>query len=484
MLFSYIVSNAASKGTPAIVVAHRRELIAQISLSLCKFGVLHNVIAPADAVRDITCAHHEAFGRSFVHPSAPVMVGSVQTVSRRLSALHHSKPLVIIDESHHLTPGTQWAAVMDHCYSRGGRGLMVTATPQRLDGKGLGVEAGGYADTLIEGPPMSWLIEQGYLSPYRVFTTSKPLDMSGIRTRMGDYAKDEIADKMDRPSIVGDAVQHYRQSAYGKKAIVYCCSIAHSLHTAQAFCDAGIPAAHIDGETPAADRARIVRGFADGKYMVLCNQSIFTEGFDLASVAQKDVTVDCVIDLAPTQSLSLYMQKVGRALRPADGKTAVILDHAGNVIRHDLPDAEREWSLDGRKRKRAANDNEPDVKIRTCPKCFAITPPVNICPVCGHAYEIKTRRIEEVDGQLVEISAEDREHIKRQQQKKQASAKTVAELMSICGYSRGRAEAIIRGREDRRRLMLDAVEQGRVALRDAYRMTSQELRNLLQVTAA
>lgn len=447
VIFSYITQNSDQRGNSVMVVAHRQELIRQISLSLARFGVTHALIAAPSVVSGIKVAHFKAFGRIFVNPASPTMVGSVQTITRRLDKIPHRPKLIIMDEGHHVVEQTQWGDVMQHYHDA--LGLIVTATPERLDGKGLGSGEGGFADTMIEVCDMAWLIENGYLSPYRVFTTSTQIDLTGIRTtKKGDWKADELASRVDKPSLLGDAVEHYKRVAMGMRAVAYCANVEHSEHTAAAFRAAGIPAAHFDGTTDDKLRQQIINDYALGKLLVLCNCSLVVEGFDLASVAQMDVTIDCVIDLAPTKSLSLYLQKAGRALRPYEGKTAIILDHAGNVTRHGLPDMARNWSLDGRKKgKRAANDNEPAINVRTCPQCFAIHAPEPTCPVCAFVYPAQTRTLEQAAGQLVELSSSQKAAIKAQAEaeKKAASerrkienrkAQTLEDLVQL-GKDRG-----------------------------------------------
>ena len=198
--------------------------------------------------------------------------------------------------------------------------------------------------------------------------------------------------------------------------------------------------------------------------------------------------------LRPTQSLSLYIQQVGRALRTFPGKTeAVILDHVGAVATHGLPDEEREWSLDGVKpRKRAAaNDNEPDVNITTCPKCFTIHRPAPQCPTCGHVYPPKERRVDQQEGELVELGADELEAMRRQKRAMQGSAQTVEELMATMGMSRPRAVKIIQAREAKQALIgqiMGRLEARRLAtgqgpwqafgvtLGDIRRMKPKELR--------
>jgi DNA repair protein RadD len=472
ILFSYITHGAAQRGNPVLIAAHRKEIIRQISLSLARFGVEHQVIAAPSAVRAIKVAHFKAFGRSFVSASSTTMVGSVQTIVGRFDiidatlarvAAKTGKParlLVVMDEGHHVVADTQWGKVMDrYCGDAGGLGLIVTASPERLDGRGLGAGHGGYADHMIEGPPMSWLIENGFLSPYRIFTAAQQIDLAGVRTRMGDYVASDLQERVDKPTVTGDAIAHYRRHANGMRAVVFCVSISHSQHVAAEFLAAGIPSAHIDGATDDAARDQSITDFADGKVQVLTQVNLVSEGFDLGSIAQKDVTIDCIIDLAPTASLVNAMQRWGRALRPGPGKTAILLDHAGNVLRHGLPDEERQWSLEGRKktRRKADNDNEPDVKISTCTQCFAVHAPAPECPACGHVYPIKERKVEQQDGDLQELTDEAMEALRRQKRIAQGQAQSVEALVAQ-GVSRFRAVKIIEAREAKQALIGEIVD--------------------------
>ena len=460
VMFSYIAKNAAEKNNAIIIAAHRKEIIRQISLSLARFALPHNVIAAPALVRQIKVAQFKAFGKSFVDPASSTMVGSVQTIVGRFSDIDVSiahlskriskpaKTIVIQDEGHHVVENTAWGRVMDrYGPAVGNVSLIVTASPQRLDGRGLGKGHGGYADTIIEAPPMSWLIENGFLSPYRIFTAQHQIDVSSVKTRMGDYATSDLQEVVDKPQITGDAITHWRKHANGLKTAIFCVSVEHSKHVADEFNANGIPAAHIDGGTDDTERDKAIIDFANGKILVITNVNILSEGFDLASIAQQDVTIDCVVDLAPTQSLVNALQRWGRALRPAPGKTAVLLDHAGNVMRHGLPDEDRSWTLEGvkKKKRKTEDDDEEDVKVKCCPDCFSIHEPQPVCPNCGHVYEIKARKIEHIEGELKEIEQAQIEKMRRDRMLQQGKAQTVDELVQQ-GMSKGRAEKIIEAR--------------------------------------
>lgn len=387
-------------------------------------------------------------------------MASVQTLVKRLDSGLPEPDLIVIDEAHHLTADSTWGRIVG-AYPKA-RLLPVTATPCRLDGKGLGIGAGGYADTMVMGPTMRALINDGFLSPYRIFAPPNALDLTGVRTRAGDYAKDQLATAIDKPSITGDAVEHYQRLASGKRAVAFCVSVAHAQHVASEFNAAGIAAEFLDGTQDAGERDRIIQRFTRGETLVLSSCDIVSEGFDLPAI-------EVAILLRPTQSLSLYIQQVGRALRTFPGKTeAIILDHVGAVMTHGLPDEEREWSLDGmqKKQRQAANDNEPGVdSVATCPKCFTVHLPAPECPTCGHIYPIRERKVEKTDGELVELGADQLEAMRRQKRILQGQAQTVEQLVAQ-GIGRFRAMKIVEAREQKQ-AMRDQILRHLDAIRDA-----------------
>ena len=460
IIFSYIVHQTVSKGGAPWVMAHRRELIAQISQSLALFGVKHRICADSSTVRKLRIKHFKAFGKSFVDQTADALVGSVQTVANMLKKPIIRPPsLIIMDEAHHVVEGNQWGNVFDRFPDS--LKLKVTATPERTDGRGLGAGAGGYADTIIHGPPMSWLIDNGYLSPYVVYGSNHAINTDDVHIKRSEFDHDELEAAAGSKTVIGDAIAHYKEYANGLRAVAFCVSITRSKELAEAFTAAGIPAVHVDGEMDDDEREQAIADYANGKYLVMCNQSLISEGFDLASIAQKAVTIDCVIDLSPTMSVIKFMQSWGRALRPAPGKTAVILDHANNWRRHGFPHFSREWSLEGREKgkRRKVADMEADVLLRKCPKCGGIHEPAPICAYCGFVYPKQEREIKEIDGKLGMIDAKEAERQQRISARiEQGKAQTVDEMVSQLGYSLGRAERVAAARDAKQRQVAECLE--------------------------
>ena len=244
---------------------------------------------------------------------------------------------------------------------------------------------------------MRWLIENGFLAPYRLFCPPNGIDLSGVHKRAGDYAKGELADRVDRSEIIGDAVQHYRRYCGSLPFVAFCVSVEHAAHVAEQFTMAGIPARSVDGGMGRGERSAVLDMLRDGTLRGVTSCDLISEGFDLPRIG-------AAIMLRPTQSLIVHLQQIGRALRPEPGKTAVILDHAGNTLRHGLPDIERQWHLDGAGSGQAAAA-EAGLSMRHCRQCFAFYR--GTLPECPHCHAVaaqNARKIEERDGELVEVT--------------------------------------------------------------------------------
>ncbi|MCT0229748.1 DEAD/DEAH box helicase [Synechococcus sp. CS-1324] len=386
-----IARGAAGKGRRVLVLAHRAELIEQLSATVWAWGLEPDLIVPG----------HQLQGRQ-------VAVGSVQTVARRLAQLP-APDLIIQDEAHHLVAGNVWGRIINAW--PGAHLIGKTATPERLDGKGLGVEAGGFFEALVLGPSAAWLVEQGWLARPRVFSWPGARN-SKLRRRMGDFDLEQAARAFGDRAAIGDAVSHYRRRLHPATAICFCCTIQHAEQLAGAFRADGIRAAAVSGSTPAEERRRLIAGLGTGEVQVLTSCMIISEGTDIPSVGG-------AILMRPTASLSLYLQMVGRALRSAPGKgEAVILDHVGNAHRHGLPTDEREWNLAGRKRREGVS-----IPIKDCPLCFCSCPSAaQQCPDCGHLFlseerDEQRRGLQQIEGDLVEIVAGAHRPKPRQQQR-------------------------------------------------------------------
>ena len=325
--FAAISASAHGRGKRVLVVAHRRELIKQASTKLAAAGVPHGIIAPGYPATD-----------DLVH------VGSVQTLARRLDRLP-SFDLVVLDEAHHAVAG-QWKALL--AAQRQAKILGMTATPERADGRGLGRPSGGPFDRLVLGPSVAELIAGGFLVGTRTYAPAGGgPDLRGVKTRLGDFDPAALAEAMDRLMLTGDAVAHYARLAPGLPAIAFCASVKHARDVAAAFQAAGWRAVAAHGAMPKAERDAALGGLETGAVQIVCSCSLIDEGLDVPRIG-------AVIDLAPTKSLARFLQRIGRGLRPAEGKQhLVVLDHAGNTMRHGLAETPRVWSLNGNRGRRS-----------------------------------------------------------------------------------------------------------------------------------
>lgn len=427
VVFSHIAATTSSRGKRVLILVHRIELLRQTSKALTKAGVHHGLVNPKYSP-DLR---------------ALVQVASVQTLVNRLDKIH-PPDLIVIDEAHHVLAGT-WRKILA-AYPNA-RVLGVTATPVRGDGTGLGAESGGVFDDIVMGPQVQELIDMGYLVKPIIYAPKNKLDLTGVRTIRGDFDKKEVEQRVDKPTITGDAVAHYQRICPCTPAVVFCVSVNHAQHVAAEFRRAGYRAYHADGTLEDDVRARILGGLGDGTVDVVTSCDLISEGTDIPAIG-------CAILLRPTQSLGLYIQQVGRALRPSEGKTAaIILDHVGNVLTHGLPEEFREWSLDGdAKRKKKKKDQEPTIRVSQCVKCYAVHEPAPVCPHCGHIYEVKTKEPEYVAGELTQITEEQKAAMKRERVKEVAKARTLEELERLAearGYKKGWAKHVYSSRMQR-----------------------------------
>lgn len=430
VIFSHIAATSSARGKRVLILVHRIELLRQTANALRKAGINPGLVNPK------------------YRPSyrEPVQVAMVQSMVKRMHFFPKGFDLIITDECHHAVSKT-YRDILDNWPSA--YQLGVTATPIRGDGKGLGVVAGGVFDDIVLGPSVSELIEGGYLVRPVIYAPKERLDLSGVKVRMGDYDKHQLEVTMDKPSITGSAVEHYKRTLDGLPAVAFCVSVKHAQHVAAEFQAAGYRAYAVDGNMEDDDRDRILTGLGNGQVQIVTSCDIISEGTDIPAIAG-------AILLRPTQSTGLYIQQVGRALRKFDGKTqAIILDHVGNVLTHGLPDDERLWSLDGevrkkRKKKRGPEDEGP--KVQQCKECYAVFAAKEpACPQCGTEVVCKKgREVNQKEGELTLIGDAERLALRRTQNQQVGRAKTIEELEEIAeqrGYKKSWATHVFNSRE-------------------------------------
>lgn len=386
----------------SVAIAHRQELVGQISMALAQNEVKHRIIGSPDLARECTRAHLRDAGRNFVDPQARCAVAGVDTLVRMDAKLpwFSQVKLWVCDEAHHLQKGNKWGNAV--AMFPNARGLGVTATPRRADGRGLGRHADGVLDLMVEGPTTRELMQEGWLSSYRIFAPPSDVDTSHIPLSAGgDFSPPAVSAAVHASrTIVGDVVGHYLRIAAGKLGVTFAVDVASAGEIAAAYRAGGVPAEVVSAKTPGALRAEIIRRFKAREILQLVNVDLFGEGFDLPAIE--------VVSLArPTCSLALYLQQIGRALRTLDGKThGIIIDHVGNVHRHGLPDSPRVWTLD--RQERRSRSTVEIVTTRICVGCTGVYHKVlSACPYCGFAWTPALRTLpEHVDGDLAELSPE------------------------------------------------------------------------------
>lgn len=327
-LFSSIIKDirrlwqSDKKLRKVLVLAHRTELIQQIDETLTdKYGIAHGIIKSGV---------EETWNRD-------VQVASVQTIVRRLDKWTAKDfAYIIIDEAHHAVSDTYMKICRQFPEAKI---LGVTATPCRLTGDALRKLFG----VLVVSQPITKFIEQNYLSPYSYYSI-KPdsqvqieLDSISHFNVDGDYSEADMMRVIDTKKVRANIIKAYQKYAAGKKGIIYTINQQHNKSICEAFEGIGVKIKAIDSKTPEKERKTTVAQFKAGKIDIICNVNIFSEGFDCPDIE--------FIQLArPTCSLAMYLQQVGRGLRPHPlGISATILDNVGSYNKFGLPSANRQW---------------------------------------------------------------------------------------------------------------------------------------------
>lgn len=406
--------------TATCAIAHRQELVSQMSLALNRENVSHGIIAPRNVQQQIIKLHHDTHGYSCYDYRSDVRVAGVDTLMN-----HDTKDrwlnqvgLAIIDEGHHVLQDNKWGRAM--AMFPNARGFFPTAHAIRADGAGLGRHADGLVDRLVIGPSCRSLINRGYLTDYRLLCPQSDIDFSDVPIgSTGDYSLPKLrAVTHESNRIVGDVVRHYLQYAAGKLGVTFAVDIDAANELAQAYCAAGVPAQVITSKTPVSVRASLMQQFRSRILLQLVSVDCLGEGVDVPAIE--------VISMArKTASFQLYAQQFGRSLRvmapgydhrlheftdaerlaivaASPKPKALVIDHVGNWSFHGLPDVPKNYTLDTRERGKRNSDAIP---LRACIACMQPYERYLVqCPYCGYRPEPAGRATpEQVEGDLIEL---------------------------------------------------------------------------------
>ena len=382
VIASSMMQKAKERSKFNLFVAHRRELVMQCSRKLSDFGLNHGVI----------------MAQKSPNMMADIQVASIQTFASRKDRDDFIKPkadVIILDEAHRSVSGQfqELIKVYPNAFIIG-----LTATPCRNDGRGLG----NVYEELVEAGSIKELTKLGYLVPNRIVAPTIP-DLQKIRIVAGDYEKKALTKKMNTAKLVGDIVSHWIKYGENRATVVFATSIAHSKHIANIFNQNGVKAGHIDSEQNELEREKQLANLNNGEIKILCNCQILTEGWDQPKVS-------CVIIARPTKSYPLYLQMIGRTLRPyPNKKDTLIIDHSGCVYEHGFPEDAGNWTLSTKKPKTKDRIKDPkpiEKQPFTCVQCDTVYQPTKDNPSCPNCAFIPTKKERIVlikEGRLVEM---------------------------------------------------------------------------------
>lgn len=357
-----ITESANEKGNHVLILAHRNSLINQ---------------------------HKELF------EDIDWNLTRIESVFTEVRHLGEKGPvdLIIIDEAH-ISGASSYQKVCDY-YNCSRIGF--TGSPVRLDGKPLNL-----FDIIVKGITAKELIQRGAVSDYHYYAPDLNLDLNKIKRNCGDYNNQELGQVMSSKRIYGDILKYYNMLAKDKQAIAYCVNIAHSQEVCEMFNTNGITSRHIDSHTPEKEREAVLKEFKEGKFKILCNCNLISEGITLP-------TAEVGLLLRPTLSLALYIQQSMRCLTPVKGKKAIIIDFVNNIQRHGPPAMDRDWSLEKPVKEYINENDDGTFKVRVCQNCFSTFETAPVCPYCGAAYEttpVEIQNFKEIELKEIEEEKE------------------------------------------------------------------------------
>lgn len=392
-VWALVAQLAVQGGRRAFFLAHRAELVAQGRERAELYGL---------SVGEVSTAAYPRHER-------PVQSCMLLTLLNRLPTMRPGElpNIVFIDEAHRAISASYRKAVA--VLTAAGAVLVgLTATPWRLDKKPMGE----LFQTIVNTISISDAIARGFLLAPRYYGTEA--DLSKLATKGNDYDREDLYKRFNKRTLYSGTVNNYENWGQGHPAVCYCINVDHSIKTRDAFIERGIAAVHVDGTTPDAQRRDIIADFKAGRYQVLCNADLFTEGLDIPSIG-------CVILNRKTQSLALYIQMVGRGARPIAGQTAsadaarvaaieaspkpyfIVIDQGGNLAEHGAWELEREYSLEAPEKKRGSGSSIGVAPMRGCGACGNLLPAsARACVFCS--YEFPDTRLEAKDAVFMEVT--------------------------------------------------------------------------------
>lgn len=359
VIFCEMIKRTVARGKTATVIVRGRSLVEQASDRLTREKVDHGIFMAG--YREI--------------PGFTQVISADTAISRKLEIKSN---LLIVDEAHLAVTGEFKKVVENY------KGFLVavTATPYTRQ------SLRHLADAVVSPIKMQDLIYQGYLVPARYFAPMVP-DLKGVRTVAGEFEKSLLDSKMRE--LTGKVVDNWIKFGQNRPTVCFAVSIEHSKKIVDDFLARGIPAEHIEADTPSTERQAAIWRLHKGQTKVICNVGILCTGVDIPFLG-------CVLMARPTKSYNLYIQQAGRGTRIHDTKhDFILLDCAGNVLRHGFITEEKEVFLDGIPK----GESVPLVKI--CPECYSIYQGTR-CLSCGYL-EVRSEpgEIEEVVGELGEL---------------------------------------------------------------------------------
>ena len=356
---------AHRKGCTLLYLVHRDYLVKQTVQTLTEFG-LGDHIGIIQSGQPIT-------------PWAPLQVAGIQTLTNRLEKYDWLRPrFIFIDEAHHIR-ATTWEKIIHFYVAFGAKLIGLTATPARLDGKGLGK----VFEHMIMGPSIRELVDQGHLCATMYYSIPTHIDITKIPKSGGDYSKKAMAERSNL-KFRADVMDVILNMCGGRRVIHFAYTVDDSIKVSQKLSDAGLKSAHVDGKTPKGERDSIIERFDNGDLDVLNNYEIVSEGYDVREC-------DAIVVSRKTASTVLMYQMYGRGKRPKpDGRSSLFIDTVDNFYEHGHPENEPHWTLEEGVVKDCGGEAEEN-RYRSCKSCGLVyVKTAGGCPNCGHAEQKKT----------------------------------------------------------------------------------------------